>query len=130
MDADDAVERALATDRVVDITTTGRTSGEPRRIEIWQHQIDGRLYITGRPGRRGWYANVQSDPRFTLHLKRSAQADLPAIAHPTTDGAQRRAFFGAALARMGVAPGDVDRWVADSPLIEVELRDADADADA
>ena len=29
--------KALASYRVIDITTTGRQSGEPRRIEIWLH---------------------------------------------------------------------------------------------
>ncbi len=32
---DPALEKALETDRVIDITTTGRKTGEPRRIEIW-----------------------------------------------------------------------------------------------
>jgi F420H(2)-dependent quinone reductase len=45
-------------DRVIDITTTGRKTGEPRRIEIWFHRLDGRYFITGAPGRpRDWYAN-------------------------------------------------------------------------
>lgn len=35
-----AIQRALATDRTIDITTTGRQSGELRRIEIWFHNVD------------------------------------------------------------------------------------------
>jgi hypothetical protein len=42
-------EAALAQDQVIDNTTTGRTSGEQRRIEIWFHRLDGRYYITGTP---------------------------------------------------------------------------------
>ncbi|MGH2983824.1 MAG: hypothetical protein ACRDK5_06185 [Solirubrobacterales bacterium] len=34
---DEAIERALENDRTIDITTLGRRSGEPRRIEIWMH---------------------------------------------------------------------------------------------
>ena len=45
------IQQALVTDQVIDITTTGRRSGQPRRIEIWFHNLDGRLYITGTPGR-------------------------------------------------------------------------------
>ena len=45
-----SIEQALDTDRVIDITTIGRKTGEPRRIEIWFHRIDGRYYITGTPG--------------------------------------------------------------------------------
>lgn len=43
------VQQALITDQVIDITTIGRKSGQPRRIEIWFHNLDGRLYITGTP---------------------------------------------------------------------------------
>ncbi len=37
---------ALASDRVIDITTIGRKTGEPRRIEIWFHRLDGKYYIS------------------------------------------------------------------------------------
>ncbi len=123
---DDAVVDALATDRTVDITTTGRYTGEPRRIEIWQHPIGGRNYITGRPGSRGWYANVRAEPHFTFHLKDSAQADLPALAHPIIGVDERRVFFTEAFAQMRRDLGDLDRWIADSPLIEVEFLVQDA----
>ena len=43
------VRRALAKGHVIDITTIGRRSGEPRRIEIVFHNFGGRLYITGMP---------------------------------------------------------------------------------
>ena len=77
----DGVREALERDRVIDITTTGRVSGEPRRIEIWFHNLAGRLYITGLPGRpRSWLANLSAEPRFTFHLKGSTKADLPARA--------------------------------------------------
>jgi deazaflavin-dependent oxidoreductase (nitroreductase family) len=78
--------KALASDRVIDIITTGRQTGEPRRIEIWFHRVDGRYYITGTPGRpRSWYANLVANSAFTFHLKESATADLPATARPVTD---------------------------------------------
>lgn len=51
---------------VIDITTTGRTSGQARRIEIVFHNIDGRIYISGRPGTRAWLANLSADPSFTF----------------------------------------------------------------
>ena len=67
---------------MVDITTIGRTTGLPRRIEIYFHHFDGEYLITGRPGRRrrDWLANMVANPAFTLHLKRGVSADLPATA--------------------------------------------------
>jgi deazaflavin-dependent oxidoreductase (nitroreductase family) len=114
---DEQVKHALERDRTIDITTIGRKTGLPRRIEIWFHNIDGRLYISGLPGRRDWYANLLTNPEFTFHLKGSVQADLPARARPITDEAERRAV----LARIQGGSRDLEAWVAGSPLVEVEL---------
>src|SRR2546430_2450073 len=67
----DAIRTALARGCTVAITTTGRTTGQPRRIEIVFHRIDGRIWISGMPSprRRSWLANLADDPRLTLHLK-------------------------------------------------------------
>jgi deazaflavin-dependent oxidoreductase (nitroreductase family) len=115
---------ALARDRVIDITTIGRRSGQPRRIEIWYHRADGRYYITGTPGRpRDWYANLVAHPAFTFHLKESATADLAATARPITDRTEREKVLGAILASLGDLAGSPGRepadWVAGSPLVEV-----------
>jgi len=115
---------ALATDKVIDITTTGRTSGEPRRIEIWFHRLDGRFYITGTPGRpRAWYANLVANPAFTFHLKGSATADLAATARPITTPEERTQVFDILLPTLGdlaTKPGmEREAWLASSPLVEV-----------
>lgn len=114
------VQQALAHDRTVDITTIGRRSGQPRRIEIWFHTLDGRVYISGLPGRRGWYANVVAHPDFVFHLKETAQADIPARAHPISDPAERRRVMSGLLAGIG-RQDELEDWVKRSPLIEVEL---------
>ena len=114
------VQRALAHDQTVDITTIGRRSGEPRRIEIMFHNLDGRIYISGLPGRRGWYANVVAHPDFVFHLKETAQADVPARAHPITDPAERRRAMTGILAGLG-REDELEDWVDRGPLIEVEL---------
>jgi deazaflavin-dependent oxidoreductase (nitroreductase family) len=117
---DEAVRDALQRDRTVDITTTGRRSGEPRRIEIWIHHLDGSHYISGLPGRRGWYANVLARPDLMLHLKEGTRADLPGRARPVTDPAERRALLTGLLAGIG-RERDLEAWVTGSPIIEVEL---------
>jgi deazaflavin-dependent oxidoreductase (nitroreductase family) len=117
---DEKVKRALERDRTIDITTTGRKTGLPRRIEIWFHNLDGHLYITGLPGRRDWYANLQVNPDFIFHLKESIRADLPAKARPIVDEAERRAVLARILPNLG-RQTDLDEWVVRSPLVEVEL---------
>ncbi len=120
-----AIQAALESELVIDITTTGKNSGEQRRIEIWFHNVDGTIYITGSPGPRGWYANLLADPDFTFHLKQSVNADIPATATPITDPDERREVFKKILAQGRWSKRDgidrLDEWVAHSPLVSVEL---------
>ncbi len=48
---DDAILRVLETSRLIDITTTGRKTGHVHRLEIWFHNVEGTVYITGLPGK-------------------------------------------------------------------------------
>ena len=119
---DDPIRTALSHGGTIDITTTGRATGRPRRIEIVFHRIDGRMWISGQPSprRRSWLANLADDPRMTVHLKGPiAVADLPGTARIVDDPAERRTI----LERVARAWNrtDVDRMVAESPLIEVIL---------
>jgi deazaflavin-dependent oxidoreductase (nitroreductase family) len=115
---DENVQHALARDRVIDITTTGRKTKRPRRIEIWFFNVDGRIYITGSPGRRSWYANVLANPAFTFHLKKGTSADLPAKARAIVEQAERRKVL-AKIQPMAGTFQDLELWVRESPLIEV-----------
>jgi deazaflavin-dependent oxidoreductase (nitroreductase family) len=119
---DESIRRTLSQSGVIDITTTGRRSGEPRRIEIVYHVIDGRIFISGQPNpnrRRSWLANLEADPKLTFHLKRGVKADLPASARIVTDEAERRAVL-AHVARAWNRT-DLEAMVAFSPLIEVTV---------
>ena len=118
---DEQLAKALEADRVIDITTTGRKTGESRRIEIWFHRHDGAVYITGMPVRpRSWYANMLAYPEFTFHVKRSARIDAQASAKPVVDEASRRSIL-AALLEAIEGNHNLDDWVAKSPLVEVEF---------
>ena len=119
---DDSIWRALGRGHTIDITTTGRRPGKPRRIELVFHNIDGRLIISGspKPRTRGWIYNLEADPHLTFHLKRTVQADLPATARVVTDPAERRQ-----LAEWIVANAwhnqEVEAMVRYSPFIEVTI---------
>jgi deazaflavin-dependent oxidoreductase (nitroreductase family) len=117
---DEKTQHALAHDRTIDITTTGRKSGQARRIEIWFYRANGRIYLSGSPGKRAWYANLRAHPEFTFHLKGSLKADLPARATPVNDPAQRRAIIAVILNDLHRSHY-LEAWVAGSPLMEVEF---------
>ncbi|VAW30063.1 hypothetical protein MNBD_CHLOROFLEXI01-3487 [hydrothermal vent metagenome] len=122
---DEQIRLALATDDTIDITTIGRQSGQPQRIEIWFRQVNGRTYITGTPGTRDWYANLLANPAFTFHLKQSVQADLPARARIITDPDERRAILAdPVMAWYHNQVDSLEDLVAGSPLIEVLFADA------
>jgi deazaflavin-dependent oxidoreductase (nitroreductase family) len=119
---DDRTRRALSRGHLIDITTTGRRSGQPRRVELVFHAIDGRIYISGMPGfPRSWLANLRTEPRFTFHLKGAVRADLPALARPIVDEAERRQVF-IEIAKVWTRQ-NVERMVAASPLVEVTFPD-------
>lgn len=131
---DDKIRQALAIDRsstardrTVDITTIGRRSGRPRRIEIWFHHVLGRWYLSSTPAKPGWYANLKANPRFTFHLKHGARADLAATAVPVTDEAERRRIFSYIVDDLNQPhnparipqPTHLEDWMAGSPLVEI-----------
>jgi deazaflavin-dependent oxidoreductase (nitroreductase family) len=116
---DPAIWRALGHGHTIDITTTGRRTGEARRIEIVFHNFGGRLYISGLPnphGERAWLLNLRADPRLTVHMKQFVKADLPATAREITEEAERREVLEkvARVWRREAEP--MVRW---SPLIEI-----------
>ncbi len=120
---DPSIEQALKRGGLADITTTGRKSGQPRRIEIVFHSLDGDRYITGSPGRkRDWLANLGTNPEFTLHLKGGVQADVLATAQVLTDPDDREAALRRILLESWDNPPEkvdhiIGRWVATAPLI-------------
>jgi len=132
---DERVHRALAitpassaSDRTVEISTTGARTGRIRRIEIWFYRVDGEIYLTTQPAARGWYANLLANPEFTFHLRNGIRADLPAAAEPVFDSDERRHIFAAIVSDLNqplhrrylsqpVEP--VEEWVDRSPLMHV-----------
>ena len=137
----DEVRQALAIgrlstveERTIDITTTGRRSGEPRRIEIAFYRFHDFIYLSGIPGPpRSWLLNLTADPRFIFHLKNSVVADLPATATVITDPAERRRILSDFVEDFNQRHGPdspwpeavLDEWVARSPLARVSLEEAD-----
>ena len=120
----DVVRDELADDPTIDITTTGRRSRQPRRIEIWMLDIDGRFFITGTPGRRDWLANLGADPRLVIHLKRHAHLDLDARAEPVTDELTRRRVLEHLSAHWYSAQSSMADLLAAAPMVEVTFPSA------
>jgi deazaflavin-dependent oxidoreductase (nitroreductase family) len=136
------VRRALAIDssstmqdRTIDITTTGRRSGQPRRIEIVFYRLGDDIYLSGIPGpkTRNWLANLAAQPQFTFHLKHGVVADLPATAAVVIDPAERRRVLAVFVEEFNRRNGPdspwpkavLDEWTERSPLAKVTFVETD-----
>lgn len=117
----DEIRAALARAVTVDITTIGRRTREPSRIEIWMFEVDDRFVITGTPGRRDWYANLLADPRLVVHVKDSVRLDVEAVASPVVDPEVRRAVLSAPSTRWYRTQTTLDDLVANSPMVELRF---------
>jgi deazaflavin-dependent oxidoreductase (nitroreductase family) len=124
---DTEVEKALHAGGIADITTIGRKTGRPRRIEIYFHHFDGHYYLTGRPSsrRRDWVANIEAHPEFTLHLKRGVSADIDVMGRPEPDPEERARILRRALIESWDSPpaevdASIHKWVEGAPFIEFE----------
>jgi deazaflavin-dependent oxidoreductase (nitroreductase family) len=124
----EATRAALNHSQVIDLTTTGRRTRQLRRIEIFLHNDDGQLFITGMPRAdrtRDWIYNIGADPHVVVHLKQSVVADVPATARVVTDPDERRPLIEAAAKRWGRT--DVPDMLRDSPLIVLTIDDDSSD---
>jgi len=124
------IRAALDKGGLIDITTNGRRSGEPRRIEIGFHNVGGRLVIAGRPvpeQTTAWFRNLEADSRLTVHLKHGVVTDLPATARIVTGEAERRELADHVARSWNNSERvvqvwgrtDVDAMVTWSPIVEV-----------
>lgn len=74
------------------LTTTGRTTGQPRRIEIWFVEHESRYYLCSeRREESGWVKNLRADPRVHLSIgprdaPASVVAETAALARPIEEG--------------------------------------------
>jgi deazaflavin-dependent oxidoreductase (nitroreductase family) len=51
------------------LTTTGRNTGQPREIEIWFVQADGRLYVLAEHGYKAqWVQNILAKPEVVVRI--------------------------------------------------------------
>ncbi len=115
----DLIDR-LASTRTIDITTVGRRSGDPARIEIWWFRVGDAFYITGTPGPRDWFANLLADPTITVH---TPDGDFGGRAVVVSDPDVRRTVLTDPQLQWYQSQTELDRLLAAAPMVRVDLDD-------
>jgi deazaflavin-dependent oxidoreductase (nitroreductase family) len=91
------------------LTTTGRHSGEPHRIEIWFALADGVAYLlSGSGDRSDWVRNLEISPDVVLEIggeRRTTKARL--VTDRDEDESARRVVVEKYRPRHR---GDLDHW--------------------
>jgi deazaflavin-dependent oxidoreductase (nitroreductase family) len=110
---------ALPLTGTCELSTVGRRSGRPRRVEIWYVVVDGQVVVTGTPGGRHWLANLRENPGAVLHL-RAPHRDLAVRGTEVVESAARRRVAEVAWRLQpwyAEQPYSLEQWVADSPMM-------------
>lgn len=110
----------MAGDDYCYVTTTGRRSGRPHRIEIWYARAGATLYLLAGGGTASdWVRNLQADPVVTVELDgRSRPARARIIEDRAEDERARTLVFDKYQPR---GHGDLTAWRASALPVAVDL---------
>jgi deazaflavin-dependent oxidoreductase (nitroreductase family) len=101
------------------LTTIGRQTGQPHRIEIWFGVHDGRMYlVSGGRDRSDWVRNLQVNSRVTVELGDETHAGAAWILQAGTAEEQRARDLLVGKYREG---DNLDAWGRTSLPIVIEF---------
>lgn len=105
---------------VIDLTTVGRVTGRPHRIEIWFAQHNTTVYmLSGGRDRSDWVRNIIANPAATVHANGTDyQGDARIVVEKDEQRLARDAVFDKYTATEG---GDLTSWRESSLPIAVDL---------
>jgi deazaflavin-dependent oxidoreductase (nitroreductase family) len=97
-----------ADERNTYLTTNGRRTGQPHRIEIWFAAQGGRMYLlAGGRERSDWVRNLQADAQVTVELGDETRTGAARILDAGTDEDRRARELLVAKYREG---DNLDAW--------------------
>ena len=98
-----------ASERFIYLTTRGRRSGRPHRIEIWFAAERGRLYMLAGSGERAdWVRNVRAAPRVMVELGSETHVGVAHVLAPQTPEDQRAREL--LVAKYADPEDDLEEW--------------------
>ena len=110
---------ALATTEFCYLTTRGRRTGEPHRIEIWFVAHHEGAYILSDSDRADWYRNLVADPSVTLEIAGESRRTTAAPMDP--DDPSNAIVRPAMVAKYQAGDADdLDRWSRTAWVVRIE----------
>lgn len=102
------------------LTTIGRVSGKPHRIEIWFAHHEGTLYLLSGGGEGSdWVRNLRQEPEVTVRLgRRSYSGRGRIVTDPGEDRLARDLVFGKYSQRYS---DDLEEWRESALPVAVDL---------
>jgi deazaflavin-dependent oxidoreductase (nitroreductase family) len=97
------------------LTTRGRGSGQPREIEIWFTNREGRQYMIAEHGERAqWVQNIRADARVSWRLGERAFRGRARVVDPVAESALSIAVKALSTFKYGWGEGLVVELTPDS----------------
>ena len=110
----------LADEQYCYLTTRGRVSGRPHRIEIWFAIEGATLYMLSGGGERSdWVKNLRRDPAVTIEIRPGQFAGRARIVTDTAEDERARAAVHDKYA--GGYSGDLTAWRRSALPVAVDL---------
>jgi deazaflavin-dependent oxidoreductase (nitroreductase family) len=99
------------------LTTTGRSSGAPRRIELWFAAVGDRWYaLAGGRDRAHWVRNLRADPRVRVEIRGRTFEGTGRVVEDTDDDPAAREAIAAKYGRRGL-----EGWLRESLPVAIDL---------
>jgi deazaflavin-dependent oxidoreductase (nitroreductase family) len=104
------------------LTTTGRTTGRPREIEIWFVASGGKLYVLAEhPHQAQWVKNIVRDPHVRIRLGDRECGAIARVLDPARDAEEWQRAQRLARVKYGWGEGLPVQIMPEEPLIPEAL---------
>jgi deazaflavin-dependent oxidoreductase (nitroreductase family) len=121
-DASESAQQALArwaSRPLVYLTTVGRRTGRPHRIEIWFAVEDRSIYLlSGGRERSDWVRNALANPRVSIDIGGERLAGVARVLEAGTDRDRRARDLIVGKYRRG---NELEEWSRTSLAVEIEV---------
>jgi deazaflavin-dependent oxidoreductase (nitroreductase family) len=106
------------------LTTKGRSTGRPHRIEIWFAILQGQLFVNSGGGKGSdWVKNLIADPSLKLEIGDEQWLATASIREDAIEHPARQRF---AERYQGWRSGErLSSWATDGLLIEIRVGDSE-----